>query len=364
MNEPGKNLQLASVEATTGLAGLVAEPEAAKSGGFGGADPVSPAAIWPGLALTVAIAATAILIREASGLQGLSPLIVSLSIGGLIGNVAGRLEWAKAGIQFSLRRLLRLGIVLLGLQLTLSQVAAIGWGGLLMIVGCLVGSFAATTWLGAKLGVDRKLTQLIAAGTAVCGATAILATNTVSRADDSDVAYAVACVTLLGSVAIFVYPLAGAALALPSQVYGLWAGASIHEIAQVAGATYQARDGAGEWAMISKLARVAMLAPLVMILAAFARRSGSDLHAKVPVPWFLVFFVLMMLGSSTGWVPESVTGMASQAATALLCAALAAMGLEIRVGAVLAKGWKPFALATMASLVISLGSLAWLLALK
>jgi uncharacterized integral membrane protein (TIGR00698 family) len=354
------------LQATTPSAGLAdageptkpAPPEPAK------ASPLPAQAIWPGLALTVAIAATAILLRDATGLNGLSPLIISLSIGGVIGNVAGRLDWAKAGVQFSLRRLLRLGIVLLGLQLTLGQVAAIGWSGLLMIVGCLMGSFVATTWLGAWLGVDRKLTQLIAAGTAVCGASAILATNTVSRADDSDVAYAVACVTLLGSVAIFVYPLAGAALALPSHTYGLWAGASIHEIAQVVGATYQAREGASEWAMISKLARVAMLAPLVMVLAAFARRGGSSLHAKVPVPWFLLFFVAMMLLSSTGWVTEAVKGMASQAATALLCAALAAMGLEIRVGAVLAKGWKPFLLATMASLVISVGSLAWLLVLK
>lgn len=359
MDHTGKNLRATTATPANSPAGnraveleLVAE-----------AAPPAPGPLWPGLALTVGIAAGAVAVRHASGLAGLSPLIVSLAVGALIGNLTTRLNWARPGIQFSVRRLLRLGIVLLGLQLTLAQVAEIGWSGLTVIVGCLAGSFVATTWLGARLGVDPRLTQLIAAGTSVCGASAILATNTVSRADDSDVAYALACVTVLGSAAIVLYPLAGAALALPAQTYGLWAGASIHEIGQVAAATYQAREGAGEWAMISKLARVAMLAPLVMVLAALARRRNPEVSGAAPIPWFLVLFVGMMLVSSTGWVPASGKAASGEAAILLLSAALAAMGLDMRVGAVLAKGWKPFLLATMAWLVIGVGSLAWLLML-
>ena len=139
------------------------------------------------------------------------------------------------------------------------------------------------------IGVDRKLSQLIAAGTSICGASAVIATNTVTEAHDEDVAYAVACVTVFGSIAMFVYPLLPGLLHLDAHAYGLWAGASIHEIAQVMAAAYQDGQQAGDAAAIAKLSRVAMLAPVVIVLGILAARnmtSGDRVgsSAKAPMP--------------------------------------------------------------------------------
>src|SRR5690606_19143770 len=142
------------------------------------------------------------------------------------------------------------------------------------------------------LGVDRKLSELIAAGTSICGASAVIATNTVTKAPDEDVAYAVACVTIFGSIAMFTYPLLPGLLGLDPQAFGLWAGASIHEIAQVVAAAFQGGEQAGQFGTIAKLSRVMFLAPMVIGLGILSVRSAADDAAKgrsnVAIPWFVI----------------------------------------------------------------------------
>ncbi len=130
----------------------------------------------------------------------------------------------------------------------------------------MLATFAFTIWTGKWLGVAPKLAQLIAAGTSICGASAVIATNTVTSADDEDVAYSVACVTVFGSVAMFSYPLLRGLVHLDPQSFGLWAGASIHEIAQVVAAAFQDGQKAGEFGTIAKLSRVMLLAPMVIAI--------------------------------------------------------------------------------------------------
>ncbi len=182
---------------------------------------------------------------------------------------------AKPGVGFSLRRLLRFGIILLGFQLTISQVIEVGSRGFLIIAATLAATFVFTVWMGKLLGVDRKLAQLIAAGTSICGASAVIATNTVTNAHDEDVAYAVACVTVFGSVAMFTYPLLPGLLHLDPHAFGLWTGASVHEIAQVVAAAFQDGKAAGEFGTIAKLSRVMLLAPVVIALGLLAARSPA-----------------------------------------------------------------------------------------
>ncbi len=122
-------------------------------------------------------------------------------------NLLGTPARAKAGVTFALRKILRFAIILLGLQLTAAQVLEVGATGVAVIAATLIATFLFTTWLGHRLGVARQLTQLIAAGTSICGASAVIAANTVTNADDEDVAYAVACVTVFGSIAMLTYPL-------------------------------------------------------------------------------------------------------------------------------------------------------------
>ena len=161
--------------------------------------PVSPhgqtaLAILPGLLLTSVVAATAYGLRQLPGMATFSPMILAILIGIAVHNLVGTPAIARPGVTFSLRRLLRIAIILLGLQLTIAQVIEVGGRGIGIIAATLLATFAFTVWMGQLLGVDRKLAQLIAAGTSICGASAVIATNTVTDAPDEDVAYAVACV--------------------------------------------------------------------------------------------------------------------------------------------------------------------------
>jgi uncharacterized integral membrane protein (TIGR00698 family) len=217
--------------------------------------------------------------------------------------------------------------------------------------------------LGRLIGVERKLAELIAAGTSICGASAVIATNTVTRAADEDVAYAVACVTVFGSIAMFVYPLLPGLLQLDPHAFGLWSGASIHEIAQVVAASFQDGHAAGEFGTIAKLARVTMLAPVVISLgylaARHARRNGDDTSAaSAPMPWFVLGFIAMVVVNSLVSIPDDARGVIVTFTTFLLAMALAAMGLETDIRKLCAKGVRPLLLGAGAFLFISGFSLA------
>jgi uncharacterized integral membrane protein (TIGR00698 family) len=244
------------------------------------------------------------------------------------------------------------------LQLTVTQVIEVGAQGVAIIALGLVGTFSFTMWLGRLLGVERKLAELIAAGTSICGASAVIATNSVTQAHDEDVAYAVACVTVFGSIFMFAYPLLPALLHLSAHEYGLWAGASIHEIAQVVAAAFQDGKDAGEFGTIAKLSRVMMLAPMVIALGVFARRraakQGQSHHAAAaPMPWFVLGFIGLALFNSAVPVPAEIKKPLVIATTFLLSMSLAAMGLETDIRKLKAKGVRPLMLGLAASLFIA-----------
>jgi uncharacterized integral membrane protein (TIGR00698 family) len=233
-------------------------------------------------------------------------MILAIVIGMAFHNIVGTPSLARPGIAFSLRRLLRAAIVLLGFQLTASQIASVGSRGLLIVALSLTASFAFTVWIGRALEVDRKLTELIAAGTSICGASAIIATNTVTKAHDEDVTYAIACVTIFGSIAMFAYPVLPGLLHLDSQAYDLWSGASIHEIAQAMAASFQNGQRAGEIGTMVKLARVMLLALVVFALSMRSRISAlgaSGKTVKPPVLRFVFGFVTLVGGNSLIAIP-------------------------------------------------------------
>jgi uncharacterized integral membrane protein (TIGR00698 family) len=325
---------------------------------------LSGRSLVPGLFLTATIAAASFGLRNLSGITALSPLIVAIVLGIAFHNTVGTPAAYKPGVVFSLRRVLRFAIILLGLQLSLSQVVEVGGAGLGIIAATLTATFLFTVWLGRRLGVDRKLAQLIAAGTSICGASAVVATNTVTRASDEDVAYAVACVTVFGSASMLLYPALQGLLQLPPHAFGLWAGASVHEIAQVVAAAFQNGVDSGNFAMIAKLSRVMLLAPMILALGYFstgnseANRVEGSKPRSVPVPWFVLGFVAMMLFNSFDLIPQLEKTWLIQTTTFLLTVALAAMGLETDVGKLRAKGWKPLLVGAGSWLFISGFSLA------
>ena len=322
-------------------------------------------AILPGLLLASAVAISSYLLRQLPGMTTFSPMILAILFGMAFHNLVGTPAIAKPGVTFSLRRLLRIAIILLGLQLTITQVIEVGGRGIGIIAATLVATFAFTVWMGKLLGVDRKLAQLIAAGTSICGASAVIATNTVTDAHDEDVAYAVACVTVFGSVAMFGYPLLPGLLHLDPHAFGLWSGASIHEIAQVVAASFQDGQKAGEFGTIAKLSRVMLLAPTVIALGSMAAwRAAKNAptavasSARPPMPWFVLGFVALVGLNSLITIPAEARIWVAAATTFLLSIALAAMGMETDVRKLTARGIRPALLGALAFLFIASFSLA------
>ena len=329
----------------------------------GGARPSTLAALVPGLVAAGSVAAAAFAIRSLSlpGLQLMSPLLLAIVIGMTFGNVFGIADAARPGLAFSLRAPLRIGIALLGLQITFTQIASIGVAGLLILGFAVIGTFVVVVRAGTMLGVDPKLARLIAAGTSICGASAIIAANTVVRDRDEGVAYSLATVTLFGTISMFVYPLVGALLSLDELGYGLWVGASVHEVAQVVAAAFAHGQVSGEFGTIAKLARVLMLAPMVVGLGHLLARSEAlpgRPAAAVPMPWFVLGFVAMVVLASTGLADDGSRRAVALTAQVLLALALAAVGLETNLRRVVAQGWRPLLLGGIGTLFIGGSTLA------
>lgn len=327
--------------------------------------------VAPGVALSAGLAVVAFALAQASGWRALSPLVLAV----LLGMTARRLlgsggrQAARAGVVFTVRPLLRVAVVLLGAQVTVGRIGALGGAGLAVVAASLLASLWFAGRLGRALGVEPRLARLIGAGTAICGASAVLAVNNVTGAEEEDVAYAIACVTLCGALSMLVYPLLAEALALNPQAFGLWAGASIHEVGQAVATAFQNGREAGETGTIAKLWRVALLAPVVVGMGATLPRSGgvgsgpATGPRPAPLPWFVAGFLILIAANSLGLVPETARGWAGQAAPFLLTMALGAMGLDADLGKLLARGPRPLLLAVGATLFLasfSLLGIVWL----
>jgi uncharacterized integral membrane protein (TIGR00698 family) len=317
--------------------------------------------LLPGLALTLALASAAWWLHKLPSVSAISTLMLAILLGMIVRNTFGVQAAWQPGIRFSMRRLLRLAIMLLGFQLSMHQIWQVGGLGFLIVLATLVSTFLFTLWLGRQLGVSPKLTELIASGTSICGASAVVATNTVTEGSDEDVAYAIAVITAFGTASVLLYPLAASFMGMPASAYGLWTGSSIHEIAQVIAAAFQGGAVSAQYGAISKLSRVMLLAPVVftMGMVATRRRGGTDsAHSKTPVPWFLLGFLAMILVNSSGILSAAWTAWLVMVNQFLLALALAAMGLETSVRKLRAAGLKPFLLGSGAWCFISILSLS------
>lgn len=310
--------------------------------------------ILPGVFLVAVVSGSAYSMRGFPALAIFTPMILAVIVGMIFANIVEVPRVAAEGIAFCQRSILRFAIVLLGFQLTFTQIQMVGIRGFVIAAVSLVATFIATLGMARFLGVERKLAELIAAGTSVCGASAIVASSSVTNAKDEDVAYAVATITLFGTIAMFTYPLLMPVLGLSSADYGLWAGAAIHEVAQVVGAGFQVDAEAGEISTIAKLARVVMLAPLVLALGYLGNmRQSGNVSARIPVPWFVFGFLAVVMINSMVSLPEDFLVTVPSITTFMLTMGLAAMGLKTNVAAICATGVKPLLVAFAASIFIA-----------
>jgi uncharacterized integral membrane protein (TIGR00698 family) len=311
--------------------------------------------LLPGLLLTSALSLIATSLQKLPGINIFSPLILAVLIGVSIRNTVGIRSVYKPGITFSLKKILRLAVILLGLKLSFVQVFSVGLTGLTIVLITLVSAFVFTCWFGAYLGVDRKLAQLIAAGTSICGASAVLATNSVVRAADEDVAYAVTIVTLFGTISMLLYPLLDLLFQTSPREFGLWCGVSIHDVAQVVAAATQKGSESGEIATISKLSRVLFLIPMLLGLGTLSasRSTESSKATKLPIPWFVFGFIILVILNSLSVFPSAFKEIVTQGNQFLLTISLGAMGLETNISKMRETGLKPLFLGACSWLFIS-----------
>ncbi|MET8687935.1 putative sulfate exporter family transporter [Streptomyces sp. NPDC004732] len=293
--------------------------------------------------LTLAVAGVAV----AWGVHHLVPGIPMLTAAVVLGIAAAHVPGAahafvrgpgKAGLTFAGKRLMRVGIVLLGLKLSLDDVLGLGWASVVMVLCVVAVTFFGTWWLGRRMGLQGDQPLLIATGYSICGASAIGAVSEVSESDERDTATSVALVTLCGTLAIAVLPLLQGPLGLSDAEFGRWVGASVHDVGQVVATAQTAGAGALGDAVLVKLMRVALLAPLVaaVALSVRARRQGRGLAegaagTKRPplVPLFVVGFLAMVALRTTGWLPGGAIDAAQTAQELLLAAALFGLGSAV-----------------------------------
>lgn len=305
----------------------------------------------PGLLLVAAgslLAATV-----ASPFAGVSTLTAAVVIGVVIGNVGLARPIAAPGVSFAARRLLRVGIVLLGLRLSLGDVVGLGPRGLAVVVVTVVATFFGTQWLGRRLGLSRDLSLLVATGYSICGASAIVAVEGSTQAEEEEVAAAIGLVTLFGSLAILVLPLLAAPLGLSDEAFGAWAGASVHDVAQVVATASSAGAPIVAIAIVVKLTRVVLLAPVVAGVNLHRRRTAASTDTDRPpaVPLFVALFLGAVLVRSSGWLSGEFVSTVRDIEGWLLTAALVGLGSGVRIDRLRRLGAQP----------LVLGAVAWVL---
>jgi uncharacterized integral membrane protein (TIGR00698 family) len=356
----------------------------------------SRASLLPGLALTALCAVLAEVIHRAPlapftlGADRRHPIdtiLIAITLGILLRNLLPLPRWLGPGIRFSVVDLLPIAIVLLGVRLDFFDVARISGSALLINVICVAAAVALTILLCRWLGVGQKLGILIAVGTGICGGTAIAVTAPLIEADDNDTAFAVTTITFFGLLAIAVFPIAGAALGLGQEEFGVWAGTSVHATPQVMAAGFAYGQTAGEVAVVVKLVRVLLLAPLAVGIGIWytrQKRRQQRAHVAPPTrlaalfPPFILGFVLLALANtmhllpdftlhlekSVAWEAGPVRVDLAQLVTALssflVTVSMAGVGLGVDVRALARTGRQGLIVGLFASSVLAIFSLGLL----
>lgn len=317
--------------------------------------------LLPGLLLSGVIAWGAIALGKLEWMQshGMSALTLAIMLGIVLGNsvYGGLAPTCGAGVAFSKQTLLRLGIILYGFRLTFQDIGQVGLAGIAIDALVLASTFGLAMFLGTRVfKLERNSAILIGAGSSICGAAAVMATEPVVKGRSEDVTVAVSTVVVFGTIAIFLYPVlyqlnqGWHVLGATPTAFGVYIGSTVHEVAQVVAAGKSIGQEAANAAVIAKMVRVMMLAPFLVILSAVlargkAKDGSHDKAAKLAIPWFAFIFIGVVAFNSLGLLPASMVATITDIDTALLAMAMAALGLTTHMSAIRRAGIKPLLLA-------------------
>lgn len=318
-------------------------------------------AALPGLIAAGAVTLLAVAVNRL--VPQVSTLLVAVIAGMLLGNAANlapeldpTISRLRPGLAIAAKRMLRLGVVFLGARLSLGQVVELGAPALLLVIGTVVATFFGTQYIGRRLGLSRGLSLLVATGYSICGASAIAAMESSADADEEEVALSVGLVTVAGTLAMFSLPILAGWFGLSDDQFGAWVGASVHDVAQVVAAASTGGAAVLAVAVVVKLTRVVLLAPIVAATNIMRSRgvAADDGRVAPPLmPLFVVGFLALMLLRTVGLVPDVAVDISSTISSLLLTAALVGLGAGVRVDRLRRLGGAPFLLGALAWLVVA-----------
>ncbi|ATW27361.1 YeiH family protein [Candidatus Formimonas warabiya] len=313
--------------------------------------------ILPGMLLTAGLAGVSFWLQRLSLISffHLNSLIIAIILGMVMNNVGKVPAFLEPGITYSFKKILRIAIIFLGFKLSLSDMGQIGGKGIFLVIVVTAATLMFTLWLGKRLGLDRNLAVLIGAGSSICGASAIAAVAPVIDADDQDITFAVATVTIFGTLAMFLYPVFYHVFHLPDVLYAVWAGSSIHEVAQVVAAGFAAGEKTGQFATLVKLTRVLLVIPTVLLLGFSTVKKGGENPGfrKGTFPWFVFGFSLVVLINSFSLIPKQIVDQFVTLDSFLLTMAMAGLGLGANYQKLKRVGLKPLYAGLCISVFIS-----------
>jgi len=327
---------------------------------------------WIGMLLVIVLAGVSVALSKLPIMQ--TAQFSSLTIGIVVGIIVGNSIFSRiathtdVGVDYAKSILLKAGVVLFGFRITFTQVAGVGWSGLLTDIVMLVGTFILAIQLGKRVfKLDEQTTILIGAGSSICGAAAVMATEPVIKAQAHKVSVAVATVVVFGTLSMFAYPIMFEYMGLSEHAYGIFVGSTIHEVAQVVAAGTAVSANAADTAVIEKMLRVMMLAPFLVGLSFWqskkSAKAGNAASSEgdksgITIPWFAVLFIVASGVHSLSIIPQVTTNAVIWFDNILLTIAMVALGLRTHVGAIRQAGIKPLLLALCLFLFLTLGGFA------
>ena len=315
--------------------------------------------IWkiiPGIVLSVLIAALATFLESLLPIHVIGAAVIAMFIGMILNAVIKKPDVIRPGIQFTSKKILKFAIILLGLSLNITTVLNVGKMSLAVMFFTLLTCFGGGYFVGRALGLNWKLSNLISAGTGICGGSAIAAIAPTIDADDNDIAYAMSATFLFDMAMIVLFPIMGRAMGMSAEAFGLWAGTAVNDTSSVVATGYAFSEAAGDFATMVKLTRTLAIIPTVIVFALIqmhlkrkeaiaAAKDAREVKANFSIakifPWFILGFLAMATVASVFQIPAAVVSMTKRVSKFLMVCALAAIGLNTSFASMKKAGVRP-----------------------
>ena len=312
--------------------------------------------VFPGIILSVGVALLACWLESLLPIHIIGSAVIAMFIGMILNHFLRNTKVFASGLKFTSKKILKFAIILLGLSLNITTILNVGKMSLIVMIFTLLTCFGGGYFIGKALGLNWKLSNLISAGTGICGGSAIAAIAPTIDADDNDVAYAMSATFLFDMAMIVLFPIMGQAMGMTDQAFGIWAGTAVNDTSSVVATGYAFSEGAGDFATMVKLTRTLAIIPTVITFAFVQLRlkrkealdngqNGSELKAKFSItkifPWFILGFLVMSIVASVFPIPAAVVSCTKSASKFLMVCALAAIGLNTSFSSMKKAGIRP-----------------------